>query len=114
MQWDFGKQPYDNAKRWVLVDERCYSAADRFAVACKESGWATVVGRKTAGDGTGSSPVEVQMPNTELIMLFGCSTADNGLGEPDAIYGTVPNIPAKQGESPWQAWCRTVESQEKK
>jgi hypothetical protein len=114
MQWDYGEQPYDNAKRWLLVDERCYSAADHFAVVCKESGWATVVGRKTAGDGTGSSPVEVQLPNTGLIMRFGCSTADNGLGEPNAIYGTVPDILAKQGESPWQAWCRTVEFQEKK
>ena len=74
------EEKFASAKRWLLVDEGVYSAADAFAAFCKNTGWATVVGRKTRGDGS-AMHVMVELPNTGLIVEFSVMTTLNEKGE---------------------------------
>lgn len=51
-----------HGKIWVLVDEYCYSATDALVWFCKETGFATVVGTKTGGNGKGAQPYMMALP----------------------------------------------------
>lgn len=86
--------PGSDAKRWVLVSGNVYSSAEKFAMFCKATGWATLVGTTTGGDGIGVSPVFAKLDRTGLLIRF---TADVGLnpttGQPSAFSGTVPDYP---------------------
>lgn len=103
------EETYPDAKRWLLVDEGVYSAADAFAAFCKDTGWATVVGRKTRGDGS-AKRIMVELPNTGLIVEFSVMTTLNEKGEPNVLCGTYPDFPAKKEESVQQALYRFIDS----
>lgn len=79
------------ARRWVIVDENVYSSSEKFVIFCKQTGWATVVGRHTGGDGLGYSPVLVMLPDSGILIRF-----SNTAGEtPDgalSVDGTEPDI----------------------
>lgn len=49
---------YYKGKIWVLIDTPVYSSSDSFASFCKNTGFATLVGRPTGGDGLGVDPIE--------------------------------------------------------
>ncbi|MEX0974866.1 MAG: S41 family peptidase [Bacillota bacterium] len=55
---------------FLLVDDRSYSAAEGFTAFCKASGFATVVGTWTGGDGIGFTPAEVVLPNSGMVVRF--------------------------------------------
>lgn len=80
-----------DAKRWVLVDHVVYSAAESFVCFCKATGWATVVGKKTSGDGMGFSPVLRLLPDSGLVYEFSCTAGENPDGTM-SIEGTTPDI----------------------
>jgi C-terminal processing protease CtpA/Prc len=103
-------EKFPQAKRWVLVDEGVFSAADAFTSYCKDTGWATVVGRKTSGDGSGQR-IMVALPNTGLIVEFSVMTTLNSKGEPNVLCGTCPDLPTKPSESPLQTLYRFLEDQ---
>lgn len=81
-----------NARRWVIVDDRVYSSADSFSAFCRETGWATVAGRTTRGDGKGVSPVLVTLPETGLLIRFSGLAVESPDGTLNAITGTRPDI----------------------
>lgn len=80
------------AKRWVIIDNRVYSSADSFSAFCKATGWATLVGQPTLGDGQGVSPVLIALPNTGLLVRFSALAAETPDGTLNAIAGTEPDI----------------------
>lgn len=80
------------AKRWVIIDNRVYSSADSFSAFCKATGWATLVGQATLGDGQGVSPVLIALPNTGLLVRFSALAAETPDGTLNAIAGTEPDI----------------------
>ena len=86
--------PGMDAKRWVIVSGYVYSSSEKFAIYCKSTGWATLVGTTTGGDGIGVTPVFAKLDRTGLLIRF---TADVGLnpttGQPSAFSGTVPDYP---------------------
>lgn len=49
--WQGDENRLSEAKCFILVDETVYSSADSFANLAQESGWATIVGYRTMGDG---------------------------------------------------------------
>lgn len=100
------------AKRWVLINERVYSAADSFASFCKETGWATLVGTRTKGDGDGIPPVLVTLPNTGLLVRFSAVTGENSEGRLNALYGTAPDVPSSRYEAPITTLHRAMEEAE--
>lgn len=86
-----GDIPY-RGKVFLLVDQSVYSSAESFAVFCKATGWATVVGECTGGDGVGYTPVIAVLPNSGLALLF---PVDMGLN-PDFTANeemhTIPDV----------------------
>lgn len=81
-----------SARRWVIVDGRVYSAADSFSAFCRETGWATVVGSTTLGDGKGTSPVLAALPETGLLIRFSGLAVESPDGALNAIIGTRPDV----------------------
>ena len=54
---------------WVLVGPAVYSASESFAVFGQETGFATLVGSPTGGDGIGAlDPVFLQLPNSGILV----------------------------------------------
>lgn len=104
-----GKRVNSSAHRWLLIDGGTASAADGLAAFCKRSGWATLVGSPTLGDGGDSLyPVMIRLENTGLLVLFSASAAANTDGSLNAETGTAPDIPIRKGESPLQACLRVI------
>jgi hypothetical protein len=69
---------------FVLVDDLCFSAADGFAAFCKGSGFATVVGTWTRGDGVAFTPAVITLPNSGMVVRF------------PSFYGLNPDFSASE------------------
>ena len=80
-----------NIKRWILVGENTYSAAERFSCFCKYSGWATLVGTRTGGDGLGSVVFDM-LPDSGIMIQFNCAVGENPDGTINAVVGTSPDV----------------------
>mgnify|MGYP000092003912 CR=1 FL=1 len=100
------------ARRWLLVDRQVYSAADAFAGFCKDTGWATLVGSATSGDGgKGVPPVMIPLKNTGLLIWFSSVAGANSEGQLNTDYGTNPDILSRGGEAPLDTVLRLISSQ---
>ena len=96
------------AKRWLLVDGRVYSAADVFAGFCKDTGWATLVGTSTWGDGNEGATVLLSLNNTGLLVRFSSVAGANSEGQLNTDYGTNPDILSREGEAPLDTVLRVI------
>lgn len=85
-------------KIWVLVDENVYSASENFVVFCKNTGFATLVGTSTGGDGGIADPILVSLPNSGLIARFSMFYGLNADGTGNEAYGTTPDFPIVENE----------------
>ena len=81
-----------NIKKWALTSERVYSSADKFVNFCKRTGWATIIGTRTGGDGLGSTPVLLMLPDSGLLVRFSAEAGENPDGRLNAAKGTLPDI----------------------
>lgn len=77
---------------WLLVGDKVYSASDQFAQMCKQTGFATVVGHKTGGDGILLDPVLLSLPNTGIIIRFTAQYGLNINGQNSEEFGTNPDV----------------------
>ena len=82
---------HSDAKRWVLVDKTVYSSSEEFVCFCKATGWATVIGTQTGGDGLGFNPVLRLLPDSGLLIQFSMDAGENPDGTM-SIEGTVPDV----------------------
>lgn len=87
-----------NGKIYLLIDHNNFSATDQFANFCKDTGFATLVGEKTSGDGIGFEPEICSLPNSGYLFRF---SNDMGLtldGSCDFEHKTEPdiNVPAEK------------------
>lgn len=55
---------------FLLVDDDVFSSAESFSAFCKASGWATLVGGYTGGDGIGFDPSIVVLPNSGICIRY--------------------------------------------
>lgn len=85
-----------NAKRWVIVNGVVYSSAEAFVCFCKSTGWATVIGTQTAGDGVGFDPALLLLPNSGLLVRFSIVAGESPGGGMN-IEGTAPDVELKTG-----------------
>jgi C-terminal processing protease CtpA/Prc len=76
----------------LLVDDYVYSSAEAFAVFAKATGWATLIGTRTGGDGIGFDPVPVALPNSGLIVRFPADMGLNPDGSVNEEVATQPDI----------------------
>ena len=85
-----------NAKRWVIVNGVVYSSAEAFVCFCKSTGWATVIGTQTGGDGVGFGPALLLLPNSGLLVRFSIVAGESPGGGMN-IEGTAPDVELKTG-----------------
>lgn len=83
-------------KIYLLVDDGVYSAAEGFAAFAKETGWATLVGSTTGGDGLGFDPAYTALPNSGLIVRFPIGMGFNPDGTANEETHTSPDIYIEQ------------------
>lgn len=93
---------------WVLVDESVYSASESFALFCQQTGFATLVGSPTGGDGIGTDPVFLQLPNSGILVQYTPVFGLNPDGSSNEELGTLPDLPSPPGESPLITALRAI------
>lgn len=87
-----------NGKIWLLVDGDVYSSSESFTMACKLTGFATIIGTNTGGDGMGIDPMMFSLPNTGLIWRNSIFYSVNPDGSNNEEIGTIPDICIREGE----------------
>ena len=71
--WDRTVNPSKDSLRYkgkicLLVDDYVFSSAESFAAFCKGSGWATLIGSFTGGDGIGFDTGMLALPNSGMLI----------------------------------------------
>ena len=95
---------------WVLVGPAVYSASESFAVFCQETGFATLVGSPTGGDGIGAlDPIFLQLPNSGILVQFTMMFGLNSGGSSSEEAGTTPDILSPAGEPALVTALRAME-----
>lgn len=98
-------------KLWLLVGPRVFSSSEYAAMFTKATGFATLVGQTTGGDGIGEDPVPIVLPNSGLIVryspIYGVTFDGTGSQE----FGTEPDIFSNDGESALDACLRTIKQE---
>ncbi len=101
--YDFGdgtlNERLKNAKRWILVDSETSYTADFFASFAQVAGWATVVGHRTNGNGTGLPVIYTFLNGKNYVLAFNSTVISNSKGGLKALSGTIPDITADDGRS---------------
>jgi len=59
-----------NGKIYLLIDGAVFSSSERFAIFAKNTGFATLVGERTGGDGIGDDPAICVLPNSGYLFRF--------------------------------------------
>ena len=94
---------------WLLVGEAVYSASESFALFSQQTGFATLVGTATGGDGVGAlDPVFVVLPNSGLLVRYNMLLGLNADGTPNQEAGTTPDILSPAGEHPLITALRAI------
>lgn len=74
------------------IDEKVYSSAETFAMFCKDTGFATLVGTITGGNGGELDPLYLALPHSGFIFRFNVLYTLNSDGTCNAETGTKPDI----------------------
>lgn len=100
--------PY-RGRIWVLIDEKVYSASENFVMFCKNTGFATLVGTATGGDGGIADPLLVALPNSGLIIRFSIFYGLNADGSGNEAKGTTPDITIAEDGDALEECFRLIE-----
>ena len=76
---------------YLLVDNVVYSSAEAFAVFSKDSGFATLIGKTTGGDGLGSDPILLSLPKSGYILRMSKDMGTSSDGTCNEEYKTIPD-----------------------
>ena len=85
-------------KIYLLVDNGVFSSAEMLASFCKETKLATLVGSRTAGDGIGFDPMQIDLPNTAFVMRLSNVMGVTESGSINELDQTVPDIIVQESE----------------
>ncbi len=100
---------FSEARRWLLVDSETSCTADFLSSFAVATGWATVVGENTYGNGTGIGRRTYTLPgNAGFSLTFNPCVIDNGKGGIKAITGVTPDITIKSGEDALEKCLETT------
>ena len=84
---------------WLLVGPMVYSASESFSVFCQATGFATLVGTQTSGDGIGAlAPVMLRLPNSGILVQYTMMYGLNPDGSGSEETGTTPDVLSPAGE----------------
>ncbi|WP_333862852.1 S41 family peptidase [Chitinophaga sp.] len=79
-------------KIYLLVSEKVFSTSEHFAQFCKTTGWATIAGERTGGDGIGSDPIIVRLPESGILLCYPALIGVNHDGALNFEERTIPDI----------------------
>ena len=79
-------------KIWLLVGERNFSASEQAAAISRQTGFATLVGETTGGDGIGINPLVLALPNSGVVVRFSPVYGTDPLGRNNQEFGTDPHV----------------------
>jgi hypothetical protein len=89
----FPSDPINNtAHRILLTDRTVYSAAEGFTNFCKQTGFATIIGTTSGGDGFFIWPVFVVLPHSKLVITMTSSVSLDKYGYANEERRTTPDI----------------------
>lgn len=94
-----GKEKMLKGKLWLLVSDTVFSASEYAAMFSKATGFMTLVGTRTGGEGIGSDPLPIILPNSGLIVQYAAEYGALPDGSGSQEYGTMPDILSPEGES---------------
>ena len=100
--------PGFDGKIWLLVSENNYSSSEYAAMFSKASGFATLVGRTTSGDGIGTDPIYLILPNSGLVVQYSPMYGVTADGTGSEACGTNPDIVSPEGESALETCLRQI------
>ncbi len=89
-------------KIYILTSSKVFSSAETFAMFCKQTGFATLVGTKTGGDGGGIDPIEIILPNSKLVVRFPIGMTLNSDGSSNFEKKTTPDVLIEANEDALQ------------
>lgn len=97
MNWENSVEPNQGGvafegQIYLLVDDEVFSSAETLAYFCKATQFATVAGIQTNGDGIGSDPLLITLPNSGIVIRFTGEMALNPDGSSNEEMRTVPDI----------------------
>lgn len=84
--------PLFTGRFFVLTDGYNYSSSESFVRFCKETGFATLIGETTGGDGAGYNPLIFSLPNSGICYRFSAFNFINPDGSNNEECGTEPDI----------------------
>ena len=87
---EFGDDYKFNGNLYLLIDEDVYSSGQRAAHFFSDNKLGTIIGEKTGGDGIGTTPAMVKLPNTKYILRF---SHELGLRETKSMEESIYTIP---------------------
>jgi len=96
-------------KIWLLVSQMNFSASELAAAAVKQTGFATLVGRTTGGDGIGIQPIVLALPNTGIVVRYSSIYGTCPLGRSNQEFGTTPHIFNRPGLDALQTVLEIIE-----
>ncbi|WP_243109635.1 S41 family peptidase [Clostridium perfringens] len=76
---------------YLLVDKGVYSSSEAFASFAKQTGFATLIGERTGGDGIGSDPLLHMLPNSGYIFRFSKDMGTTADGTSNEEFKTEPD-----------------------
>ncbi|MDM0454525.1 S41 family peptidase [Clostridium perfringens] len=76
---------------YMLVDKGVYSSSEAFASFAKQTGFATLIGERTGGDGIGSDPLLHMLPNSGYIFRFSKDMGTTADGTSNEEFKTEPD-----------------------
>ena len=87
---EFGDEYKFNGNLYLLIDEDVYSSGQIAAHFFRDNNLGTIIGGKTGGDGIGTTPAMVKLPNTKYILRF---SHELGLRETESMEESTYTIP---------------------
>jgi len=97
-----------NGQIFLLVSKKVFSSAEGFAQFCKTTRWATVAGERTGGDGIGSDPALIILPESGILMSFPSLVGLNHNGSLNSEEKTIPDI-VINGDNPQERLRMLIE-----
>lgn len=80
---------------YLLVDNSVYSSSESFSIFCKDTGFATLIGETTSGDGGGIDPVLFYLKNSGLIVRMSSDMYITSDGTCNEEFKTIPDYEIK-------------------
>jgi len=88
-----------DGKVWMLTSANVYSSCEAFAMFSKFSGFATLIGGRTGGDGISIMSFHYAMPNSGIVWRFKGVYGINPDGTSNQVCATTPHIECEPNEA---------------